>query len=493
MPGKEAEQAYLALVNGSHSVDLTENEHHLGFTPFAEALIGRKFEFINDTNAHEFVDFQQADPIEILSTYIQQAAHRGEYAKTFGNQGEVIEQAIGAAEAAGATPEELAMARKSVLALEGTLGHDHDPKLRALQTQIITYQNVVLLPVSLFSQFIDSLGVGLRTGDIKESFTSFKNGMRDIARAVSRSDKKDEAQEMARLIGIISDENMLANMGQVYSGMYMSKGVKEVNRLFFKFNGMELWNRSMRTSAMMAGHRFIIRNKDNARYMDELGVKPTDVYEMDNGRLAVFKADIDEQLKAAKPAMTDKQREAEAARIEQVMHQALFKFVDSAVVRPRASHRPIWMSDPRFMLIAHLKQFAFSFQHTYLARVKHEFDYGNLTPALHLAFFVPFMLAADTARFILTGTGPRYENMDAYSMFATALARSGILGVGEFGLTVEQDLGRGNIPNLFGPTVDHLLTLGQTALGAGSIEHAADRTIPFLKVLGSISGRVTGG
>jgi predicted NAD-dependent protein-ADP-ribosyltransferase YbiA (DUF1768 family) len=493
MPEQEAEQTYLALVNGHHSPDLTENEHHLGFTPFAEALIGRKFEFINETNAHEFVQFQQADAIEILSTYIQQAAHRGEYAKTFGNQGEVIEQAMSAAEQAGATPEEIATARKSVLALEGTLGHQFDPRLRALQTKIITYQNILLLPVSLFSQFVDSLGVGLRTGDIRESFTSFKNGMRDIARAVSRSDKKDEAQEMARLIGIISAENMLANMGQVYSGMYMSRGVKEVNRLFFKFNGMELWNRSVRTSAMMAGHRFIIRNKDNARYMKELGVEPADVFEIEGGRLAVFKAEIDQELAKSRPELTAAQREAEAARIEQVMHQALFKFVDSAVVRPRASHRPVWMSDPRFMLVAHLKQFAFSFQHTYLSRVKHEFDHGNLTPALHLAFFVPFMLAADTARFILTGTGPRYENMDAYSMFVTAVARAGVLGVGEFGLAVEQDLSKGRIPNLLGPTADHLLTLGNTALGAGSVERAADRTIPFLKVLGSISGRITGG
>ena len=37
------------------------------------------------------------------------------------------------------------------------------------------------------------------------------------------------------------------------------------------------------------------------------------------------------------------------------------KFTESSVIRPNAAERPIWASDPRFMLIFQLKGFAYAY------------------------------------------------------------------------------------------------------------------------------------
>jgi hypothetical protein len=45
---------------------------------------------------------------------------------------------------------------------------------------------------------------------------------------------------------------------------------------------------------------------------------------------------------------------------------AVNMWVDGAVLRPDAVDKPIWMNDPHWALVAHLKQFVYAFQETIL-------------------------------------------------------------------------------------------------------------------------------
>lgn len=480
---KQARDIFEAITNGDGSLELVENEHSLGFTPWVPAILNRKLDFINPSNAALFAKFQSKDMTSVLTSYTQRAVHRAEYAHSFGNNGEEITKLMLKAQKQGATVEEIKMAQKASMAMEGTLGHDFNPKLKEIMSGIMTYQNVVLLPLSLFSNLIDPLGVAMRSNSMKEAWGAFKYGMQGLANQI-RGAKDDDATDLARTIGLIDDQNMLDSMGQVYNSMYMSTFMKNINQKFFRYNGMEMWNQRMRVAGMMASHRFIIKHADamqngegdtsqSERYMAELGLSPTDVFSKVDGTLAMTR---DELLAAgAKPSGVDE--------LEKRVQAAVFKWVDGAVLRPNAAHRPIWGSDPRFALIFHLKQFTFSFHSTILRRVNEEFKHGNNAPTLILASYVPFMFLADVLKGSLTGTINSTTNL--WDVAANSVNRSGILGVGAFGTDAWDDIQRGKLPgeSFMGPAFGNMTTVFDGLSGFGTGEQVLDRSIPGHKFL----------
>jgi hypothetical protein len=316
-----------ALVHGDGQIDLADSEYHVGYTPFARHVQDRQLTFIDESNAAEFAEFQNSDLADILTGYIFQAVHRGEFARDFGNAGEEIQSRLQEA-AKHLDGKQVAEAGNTIKGLVGTLGADVNPRLKDIMSAAITAENVILLPLTMFSQFIDALGVGLRAQAPVEAWNAFKRGMQDFARAVKNRtvENDDYDTEMAKTLGLIDEQNMLEAMGQAHAGAFMSKFARDVNRKFFRWNGMESWNRSMRISAMVAGERFIQRELDNERYMRELGLEKSDVMVKPDGRLAVTA----EQMIAL--GATKKQAEARELRVQ----QALFRFVDGAVLRPNA-------------------------------------------------------------------------------------------------------------------------------------------------------------
>lgn len=472
---QQARETVAAIVNSDGSLELTENEHSLGFTPFAASVQNRSFDFINESNAGEFTKFMSKDLSNTLTTYVQRAVHRAEYASEFGNAGEVITEKLAEAAKQGASKAELDMAKKAVMALEGTMGYDFNPKLKEVMGAVISMENIILLPLSLFTNFVDPLGVALRSNDMKEAGKAFMYGIKGLVDGIRRKGP-DEKTEMARTLGLIDEQNMLDAMGQAYNSAHMGKALQRVNSTFFKLNGMEMWNQRMRTAAMVAGQRFIIKNVDNKRYMEELGLTKNDVFENPDGTLAITK----DQIQAA---AKNKLGEGDLAEIEKRVQAAIFKFVDGAVLRPNAAHRPIWGSDPRFQLIFHLKQFTYSFQEVILKRVKSEMQNGNAMPAMVLLSYVPFMIASDLLKGSLTGSINSTSSVTGF--LSHAVARSGILGTGTFVSDAVTDATKGKVPgsSFLGPAFDHLMTLIGGAVGRVDAGRVVDRTLPLVKYL----------
>ena len=176
-------------------------------------------------------------------------------------------------------------------------------------------------------------------------------------------------------------------------------------------------------------------------------------------------------------------KKSEVSDIEKRIQAAVFKWVDGAVLRPNAAHRPVWGSDPRYQLIFHLKQFTFSFQNTILRRVGEELKHGNVAPGWILMSYVPFMFLSDVLKGSLTGT--LNTTADLYDVASQSIARSGIMGTGVFGADAMGDLERGKLPgtSFLGPAFGHLMTLLSGITGHVGVDQVMNRSVPFAKYI----------
>lgn len=458
------------LLTSDGQAELGEQTSSLGYTPMMKAVNQRTLDWIDMTH---FAEYQRKDIIQTLTTYVNQATKRAEYAKTFGGDGKILEQKMTEAwhhevdrlakerygidnavatarqNAAGqfalgqeanwqkelaavlmqsesATKElldaglkNLEPARRAIMAMEGTLGHDISPLLRKASAYSIVYQNTRLLAYAMFSNLIDPLGIVLRGGELKDAYAAFKRGMTAVGREwgeltglrEAKASDTDEATRIAEMIGTVDCAGFMSTMGTMYGSQYLPQWARDWNDNFFRWNGMESFNKAMRVQATQAAIGFIKRHAEGAgehstRYLAELGLTAADVKLDDEGRLNV-----------------------EDAKIQ----KAVMRWVDGAILRPNAAMRPAWMSDPHFAVFGHLKQFMYAAHQVLLKRVVHEVRNGNTNPVyLMLAGYVPVMLAADAAKGILqeiTGGGaPAWQHDGAAGIFAHGAQRAGLLG-----------------------------------------------------------------
>ena len=492
----------IALSDGM--TDLADNDQQIGFTPGAESVNRRVFDFINVKNAHEFVEFQIQDLTAVLTSYVNKAVHRAEYARRFGNGGEKLTEILQDLFREGATQEDLETIMKGTAAMTGVLGANEINRTWAgIQGNIIAIENLALLPLSLFASLIDPLGIAIRTGSFKDAWEGFKRGMdqlrKDLTSKVTGAKQEEtELELLVRDLGVLDENSMMNAYGDAYSGNYMSRGLKKLNETFFRWNGMEGWNKAMRVQATIAGSQFILKHlrtvndekadpkvkAESKRYLDEMGLKAEDLKKVETKAVSLTRR----QLHAGDPAVeviwaTNNREELLKSKEDDTtyrLRRALFKFVDSAVLRPNAAHRPIWGSDPRFALIFHLKQFTHSFQEVIMKRVWHEWKQGNTKPAQVALTYIPFMAAADAAKAMLLGKG---FDMSLGQFFGKEVERSGLLGTGQYAVDAVQDMARGDNPaaSFVGPAADHAGTIADWMAGSASTRDLVDRSVPLAK------------
>lgn len=484
--------------------DLADNDQQIGFTPGAESVNRRVFDFINVSNAHEFVEFQIQDLTAVLTSYVNKAVHRAEYARRFGNGGEKLQDILKELFEQGATQEDLETIMKGTAAMTGVLGANEINRTWAgIQGDIIAIENLALLPLSLFASLIDPLGIAVRTGSFKDAWEGFKRGMdqlrKDLTSKVTGAKQEEtELELLVRDLGVLDENSMMNAYGDAYSGNYMSRGLKKLNETFFRWNGMEGWNKAMRVQATIAGSQFILKHlrmvndekadpkvkAESKRYLDEMGLKAEDLKKVETKAVSL----THRMLHAGDPAVeviwaTNNREELLKSKEDDTtyrLRRALFKFVDSAVLRPNAAHRPIWGSDPRFALIFHLKQFTHSFQEVIMKRVWHEWKQGNTKPAQVALTYIPFMAAADAAKAMLLGKG---FDMSLGQFFGKEVERSGLLGTGQYAVDAVQDMARGDNPaaSFVGPAADHAGTIADWMAGSASTRDLVDRSVPLAK------------
>lgn len=383
----------------------------------------------------ELAPFMVKDYSRIMASYINQATRRAEWARRFGDDGARVTELLAKAKEQGADAGQLRHAAEFVQGVDGTLGDGLDPRARKLMGNLIVYQNIRLLPLAIFSSVVDPLGIAVRGGTVSDAFAAFKRGIKEIPNSFRDGTKitNDLAADLAETLGTVESATLNHVVGEMYTESMTSDWARKVNDKFFKYNMMEGWNRSMRVAATQAAIKFIARHADGTadahskRWIAELGLEPGNV-PMRNGELDITNPSV---------------------------KSAVHRWVDGAVLRPDAADKPVWMNDPHFALISHLKQFVYAFNETILKRVVHEAKFGNYDAALALASYVPVMIAADAAKGLIMGGGEEPEWKKGWTFgdyLGNGVQRAGLFGVGQFGLDVQE---RG-LGALTGPTIEQL-------------------------------------
>lgn len=458
------------MLDGRDKFDLKEDL--AGFSPYMEAAQTRQIVLTDRKAAVEFMDH---DIVRVVTRYITQAAKRGEYTRHFGHRGEKLKDWLDEAKTYGMDAETLAKdVAPAIQAMEGTLGHNINQYARDFMSGTITVMNLAILPLAVFSSLIDPMGIAVRGGTVEQAWDAFKAGIRNIPKSVRKDGGKLEIQELAELVGTVESQFTLDMLGDMYGSAYMSDWARKTNNLLFRYNLMEGWNTAMRSSATVAALDFIRRHaagehKDSARYLDELGLSKQDMLFGEDGQLLWSQADIAAELLRTGGDVS------KALEMSRKTREAITRWVDGAVLRPHAAHRPAWASDPRWMLVWHLKQFTYSFQKTILERVIHEARNGNYNPALVLASYVPFMIAADFLRGMVQGAGEEPDwrkDMTFGETVWEGVQRAGLLGVRQFAVD-----GAENPAFALGPTANYMIDSAEKAAD-GRLDEALISALP---------------
>lgn len=429
-------------------------------------------------------EFMSKDLFQTLNSYITQATRRAEWSRRFADDGSTLDGLLAKAREQGAEDKHIDMTEQYLKGVDGTLGDSLDPTYRRLMGDVIVYQNIRLLPLAIFSSVVDPIGLMINGASAKDAWSTFKRGIREVPLGFKDQSKhaKDHWTEMAETLGVIDNATLHQSIGALYNQGMVGGTAQKINDTFFKLNLMEQYNRSMRIGATEAATRFIAKHAvegesvHSTRWLAELGLKASDV-KMHEGALALTEAH------GLSKAEADK------------MRSAVNQWVDGAILRPDAADKPIWMNDPRWMLISHLKQFVYSFHQTILKKVGHEFTHGNHAPIMAMASYVPIMIAADMMKGMIQGAGSQPDFKEGWGFgdyIWSGLQRAGLFGVGQFGLDVATDVQRGGvgIGALAGPTLGQM---GDALELMGGHKQFAPFTLHAMPANALYSGIVKGG
>lgn len=523
-----AEAIFARLINANGFVDLAESVSSLGMSPAASAVNKRELSWIK---GEHFNDFFEQDLVKVLTTYTQSMVKRAEYTRAFGAGGEKLAeqgdkavlfelggdkliaqaergmeaevtawkkrkaQAVAAglefhepfptlrsvgqrihstkagSEQAGkdlvAAIRKLDHGFKAIMAIEGTLGNDISPAARQLNSSVITYQTLRLMTTGLFSSFNDVMGIVVNGGTLGDAWDGFVRSMREIKLHWQDKKSEDAQAKRAEVWGTVEATAALDALGQTFGSMYLTGNAKRFSDAFFKWNGMEAWNRAMRITATTVAERtlklykaegFDIKDKAAAARFERLYGK--------NFNPADITLDADGNLDT-----TDPRNQA-----------AVMRWVSDAIMLPNATHRTIWGSDPHFAAFWQFKQFAYTLHRVMLKGALEQAKLGNYRPAMTMVLgYAPVMIAADAVKeMLIPGDEPPWMKMGLGGMISHGFARGGVGGVPQMMFEgASRDFGL----SLLGPTVSQISDaisdpLARTALGglpAGSLlRRAAD-------------------
>jgi hypothetical protein len=410
-------------------------------------------------NSKETVDFEpkyQSEKAKWLMNDFQRFTHSfivrsvraTEHARVFGKKGEVLTAMLDSIRQ-DKGDEAYFKAKQSVDGMEGRLGQNMNPTLRRTMQAALTIGNIVTLPLALFSASIDPMHLAARSNGLAGAAEAYGRGIASIPRSIGElfggKYKGDAAEEVAVAIGAAEHASFLDPMGDIYTGDTTGGWAKKANDWFFKANMLDGWTRQMRVAAVSVGQKFILAHKagnetpHSARFLEQLGLKPSDIQTHSDGTLKIFTHD----------GLT----EAQSDKIK----NALNTFVDESVVRPDATTNAVWMNDPRFMLLSHMKRFTYAFNDVVLARAAHEFGEGNTVPMAMLAASIPVILAADMGKHLLKMDYSAWmKDANFGDWLSLGMNRSGLNGKMQFGLDMLSDVQRGSSPfhSAMGPDID---------------------------------------
>jgi hypothetical protein len=410
------------------------------------------------------------DPQFALMSSVRRSIRHAELGKLFGGDyidtttGEVIfdpTMQLKAEIQALPTAQARNRARVVVEGIFGQRGMSMNPNLRKYQNNVMAVQNWLTLIYTAVASIPEMAGPILRAKDLEGA----TEGLHSFIRTVK--DRK-EAYKRYSAMGFL--EETLANqaMAEVYGLDSNPSWASTANKKLFFLNGQEWFTNMSRVMSAAVAEDFILRhgelatNENSEAYLKELNLTPALVQQWNALGRPIWKAEDQD------PATSE---------IAQRVQDAIGIFVDQSVVNPNNAMKPVFMSDPRFALVTHLKTFYYAFQHTVLEGIWNNMKQKDGLPAKA----VPVAMAAFTmmplsglsleTREILQYWGQKdpTDNQDTGPYLWNLFRRAGGLGVLELGFSAADAQGWNGsaFTRLAGPTVGHIDSLLSDPTGRG--------------------------
>ena len=449
-------------------------------TPYFANEEKRKLNWIEAADREPFLS---KNLISTLSKYVNNVVHAAEYTHRFGRDGEHLEEMMrkGREELEAASKKRMAagefksekartdwLARQirdvehANAAMEGSLGKDTSDNVRKLNSYLMVYQNYRKLATSLFSSFGDPLGMVANGAPMKMAFKAWLGAMTDVVHEwanMFRQEKKKYPEsyfmKLAQMTGAIEHAMIAHHVSEESSMSFMDRRSKNLNNMLFKANGMEAYDRGMRAGAMEGAYHFLLNHKGlpekhSKRWLANLGVTPDQIPVNAQGHLIVTPG----ELMASRGQEANETNMALARKDIDRVHNALNRWVESAILSPSAATRPAWASDPAYASIFHMKQFTYSWHQIIRKHALQEYDHGNIAPMGALAGMVPVLMASNIMKgmFLGLGTLPAYmKDMTLNDHIQSAVRGAGLGGVHQMGIDA-----LAHPFKLGGPTIDQV-------------------------------------
>jgi hypothetical protein len=377
----------------------------------------------------------------LLMRHTKSIAHE----KVFGKDLGALKEAI----AKIARDPKLSSAQKAevgdyISMMEGRLGASMTPAMRTAQNWALTATNIVTLPLAMFSQLVEPMTVAARSGNLGDAFSAMGTGLAGIPAGLFGTPIEDHEHQLAEEIGAIERDSAIDNMQFLQNGVHMSGMPHKISKMFFKYNGMEGWHRSQHAAAAGAAERFIIAHKsgegESGRFLADVGLTPEDIKIDEHGHLA----------------------RDENGKVPEKIANAIHLFMHQALAIPSKSNTAIWMNDPRFAILAHMKRFTFAFHEDVLRRAFDEYkNHKNGVPLSLLMGAIPVALAAGGMKHLLKGVDVGWDQA-----MMGAVQNSSLMGKWEFIYRAMQDVGFGHPAgfSMLGPVIG---TASDVASGRG--------------------------
>lgn len=382
------------------------------------------------------------DRVEQMSRVIYDSARQAERQAAYGKNDELLSAKMEAGDAV-ASPEQRRLAQQFRDSYDGRLSEDSmSPAAKAMMGALLTANNIRMLPFAVFSQLIEPMQLAFRKNSFSGTFDALFRGITDLPRSFDKMEARhrtrglDYWETLSRDTGTTASSiagSFLANMA---NGIPLYGMAKKVNSLFFKYNLMEQWNRSMHIAATKMAVEFLrdhaahTEDAQSTRFLSELGLKHDQVSFDGEGRI---------------------NRSNEVDR-------AIAQFVAEAMAHPDAGSNPVWGNDPRFALLMQMKRFTFAHSRYILDRGIREFALGNKFVLAPMMLAVPWMAAADGLRDALNPmSDTSYQNNWTYTdRIMHYTERTGAFGRWTFPLDMEKSIAAGGtgIEGVLGPTTE---------------------------------------
>lgn len=318
-------------------------------------------------------------------------------------------------------------------------------------------QFVTILPFATVASLPDLAGPVINHKDFSGLWTGFKQ----IAATVQN---RQEAQQLARDIGVVTNETVANAWVTQAEQDYMDPLVRKLSDGYFRLIGLDFFTKFSREFASNMGVQFLLNharnefdNPNSARYLEELGVTAEEILAWNENR----SFDTPEGAK---------------------VRDALARFVESSIMRPNAAERPVWASDPRWALVWQLKGYFYSYYMTIMKGVLREgrVRTGETTGAAQLTAVSAILMLTAVATMPLAMLGMelrehaknglawilpgveadqkyfRSDKMDWDDYWFEVIEKSGFLGPLAIGQMMHQNAewGKSAIFTLLGPTAE---------------------------------------